>query len=248
MHRSAGGARRAFDIDGDPESQVLLRQFPICGNITDMEFGELLEAVGREPVFETGLLLAGDVDPAGVRKQLSRWTKAGRLYQLRRGLYALAPPYQKVKPHPFLVANHLVRGSYISLHSALAYRGLIPEAVLVTTSVASRRPSRQETALGVYEYRHIKLGLLFGYRLEELVEDQKAFVATQEKALLDLVHLTPGGDTREYLRELRLQNLDGINPDLLMNHAVRAQSPKLYRAAERIAHMVETDTREYAVL
>ena len=59
-----------------------------------MEFQELLHVVGDEPLFETGLLLAGDVNPDNVRRQLSRWTAAGKLYQLRRGLYALAPPYQ----------------------------------------------------------------------------------------------------------------------------------------------------------
>jgi hypothetical protein len=31
-----------------------------------MKFEELLTAVGDEPLFETGLLLAGDVDPAAV--------------------------------------------------------------------------------------------------------------------------------------------------------------------------------------
>lgn len=76
-----------------------------------MEFARLLEIVGDEPVFETGLLLAGALDPSAVRRQLSRWTKAEQLYQLRRGLYALAPPFQKVKPHPVLVANRLVPGS-----------------------------------------------------------------------------------------------------------------------------------------
>ena len=55
-----------------------------------MRFEDLLGIVGSEPVFETGLLLTGDVDPVDVRRQLSRWTRAGRLYQLRRGLYALA--------------------------------------------------------------------------------------------------------------------------------------------------------------
>jgi len=55
-----------------------------------MEFARLLEIVADEPVFESGLLLAGGVNPGDVRKQLSRWTKAGQLYQLRRGLYALA--------------------------------------------------------------------------------------------------------------------------------------------------------------
>ena len=80
-----------------------------------MEFARLIELVGEEPVFETGLLLAGDVDPNDVRRQLSRWVKAGRLYRLRRGLYALAPPFQKVQPHPFLVANLYDAGSGLAI-------------------------------------------------------------------------------------------------------------------------------------
>lgn len=58
-----------------------------------MKFNELLEIVGEQPFFERGLLLTGVVDPNDVRRQLSRWEHAGRIYQLRRGLYALAPPY-----------------------------------------------------------------------------------------------------------------------------------------------------------
>jgi predicted transcriptional regulator of viral defense system len=105
-----------------------------------MEFRELLTTVGDEPLFGTGLLLAGDVDPNDVRRQLSRWTAAGKLYQLRRGLYALAPPYQKTSPHPFLIANRLVRASYVSLQAALAHYSLIPEHVPVVTSVTPARP------------------------------------------------------------------------------------------------------------
>ncbi|RME91459.1 MAG: hypothetical protein D6770_00340 [Anaerolineae bacterium] len=52
-----------------------------------MEFSRLLELVGDEPLFEAGLLLTGDVDPNDVRRQLSRWVKAGWVVQLRRGLY-----------------------------------------------------------------------------------------------------------------------------------------------------------------
>lgn len=210
-----------------------------------MEFRELLEIVGREPVFETGLLLAGEVDPADARRQLSRWTQSGRVYQLRRGLYALAPPFQKVNPHPFVVANRLVPGSYVSLQAALACHALIPEAVPVTTSVSARRPARRETPLGVHEYRHVKVELLFGYQLTDMGHDQQAFVATPEKALLDLVHLTPGGDTPEYLRGLRLQNLDETDLDRLRQYAERAQSPKLRRAADRIVRLAEVEVGEY---
>ena len=44
-----------------------------------MKYEDLLALVGEEPLFETGLLLAGDVDPADVQQQLSRWTRASRL-------------------------------------------------------------------------------------------------------------------------------------------------------------------------
>jgi predicted transcriptional regulator of viral defense system len=213
-----------------------------------MEFRRLLEVVGDEPVFDTGLLLAGDVGPAHVRRQLSRWMAAGRLYQLRRGLYALAPPFQKVKPHPFLVANRMVRGSYVCCQSALAHYGLIPEHVPTTTSVTPGRPARWDTPLGIYQFRHLKPDLLRGYRLTELSAGQRAFVASPEKALLDLIHLQPGGDSLQYLRELRLQNLDRLNLDELQRQAHLAHSPKLRRAAALVVDLARTGPLEYEPL
>jgi predicted transcriptional regulator of viral defense system len=213
-----------------------------------MEFERLLEIVGDEPIFETTLLLAGDVDPANTRRQLSRWTEAGRLYQLRRGIYALAPPFQKVKPHPFLVANRMVRASYVSLQAALAYYGLIPEYVPVVTSVTTARPGRWETPLGVYEFCHVKTDLLFGYQLANLDGGQKAFLATPEKALLDLIYLQPGGDSPAYLQELRLQNLDRLDAEELRHQAERTGSPKLRRAAEFVVELRCTETQEYQTL
>jgi predicted transcriptional regulator of viral defense system len=208
----------------------------------------LLEIVGDEPVFNTGLLLAGDVDPAHVRRQLSRWVAAGRLYQLRRGLYALAPPFQKVKPHPFLVANRMVRGSYVCCQSALAHYGLIPEHVPVTTSVTPGRPARWDTPLGIYQFRHLKPGLQRGYRLTELIAGQRAFVASPEKALLDLIYLQPGGDSLQYLRGLRLQNLARLDLDKLQRQAHRAHSPKLRRAATLVGDLARTGALEYEPL
>ena len=213
-----------------------------------MEFTRLIEIVGDEPVFETGLLLAGAVDPSDVRRQLSRWVKAGRLYQLRRGLYALAPPFQKVKPHPFVIANRMVRGSYVSLQSALAYHGLIPEVVPMVTSVTTARPGRWETPLGTYEFRHIKAELFFGYRLVEVSPGQRAFVATPEKALLDLAYLHPGGDSPAYLQELRLQNLERLDLDELQRMAERAGKPKLQRVAEYVAQLAGAEAEEYESL
>lgn len=212
-----------------------------------MEFTRLVEIVGDEPVFEASLLLAGNVNPGDVRRQLSRWTAGGRLYQLRRGLYALASPFQKVKPHPFLIANRMVRNSYVSCQSALAFYGLIPEYVPVITSVTTARPARWETLFGVFEFRHIKTDLLRGYRLSEVSAGQQAFVATPEKALLDLIYLHPGGDSPEYLRELRLQNVERLNLDELQRQADLA-SPKLRRAVKIVSELVRAEVQEYETL
>lgn len=212
-----------------------------------MDFKELLALVEDEPVFETGLLLAGSVDVDNVRLQLGRWTKSGKLYQLRRGLYALAPPYQKVRPHPFLVANRLQRASYVSCQSALSFYGLIPEIVQVTTSVTTGRPAVRETMLGRFSYRHVKLTLLRGYRMLDF-DGQQALVARPEKALLDLVYLASKGDTLAYLRGLRLQNLDRLDVDVLHEQAEVFGLPKMGRAVEEIESLMQIEREEYVNL
>jgi len=209
-----------------------------------MEFNDLLDLVGEEPVFNSALLMAGDVNPRLMRQQLSRWVKSGKVYKLRRGLYALAPPYQKCKPHPFLVANYLQRGSYVSLQSALARYSLIPEVTYVTTSVSHGRPEKIETPLGVFEFRHLKRDLLFGYELQDL-GGQSAFIATPEKALLDLIYLQPGGEKEAYLTELRLQNLDQLNPERLRVYTERFKMLKMRTAVERIIDMIEREKSMY---
>ena len=94
-----------------------------------MKWIDLLNLIGGEPVFTSALLRSGSVSDAKLRPQLSRWVKAGKIIQLRRGVYLLASPYRKIDPHPFLIANYLRTGSYVSLQSTLAGYGMIPEHV-----------------------------------------------------------------------------------------------------------------------
>jgi predicted transcriptional regulator of viral defense system len=209
-----------------------------------MEYDQLLKLISDDPVFESSLLLAGNINPKIVRLQLTRWVNSGRIYQLRRGLYSIAPPYQKIKPHPFLVANRLQRASYVSLQSALAFYGLIPEIVNITVSITAGRPERLETPLGIFEFRHIKSNLLFGYQMTDL-GGQSALVATPEKALLDLVYLQPRGESSKYVHELRLQNLDHLNLDVLKKHSKVFDSPKMRAALKVISQLIQGETSEY---
>ena len=210
-----------------------------------MKFKQLLTLIGDQPLFETGLLLAGDVDPDDVRRQLSRWVRAGKVSQLRRGLYTLTPPYQKIAPHPFLVANALMPGSYISGQSALAFYGLIPEYVARTLSVTTGRPAQWD---GGFHFQHIAKHLFFGYQSLDLPQGQRAFVATPEKAILDLAHLTPAADSLEYLRQLRLQNLDQLNLERLKEFVQHAAKPKWQRVATLVTKLARQEVSDYEEL
>lgn len=218
-----------------------------------MKFESLLAVVRDEPIFETGFLLTGAVDPADVRRQLSRWTQAGRLVQLRRGLYMLTPPFQKSVPHPFLIANRLTPASYVSCQSALAFYGLIPEYTPVTISVTTRRPEQRavmvgQTHLGEFIFHHLQQSLFFGYQRIEIVRGQSVFIALPEKAILDMAYLHPGGDDAAYLAELRLQHLDQLDVDVLAKFAARFAKPKLTRVADGISALARVESSEYTPL
>ncbi len=135
-----------------------------------------------------------------------------------------------------------MRGSYVSLQAVLAYYGLIPEHTPVITSVTTGRPRMYETPLGRYAFQHIRAGLFYGQVWQELGHGQHAYLAVPEKALLDLVHLTPGGDELTYLRILRLQALERLDLARLQAWAERAASPKLRRAAAHIAQLAAEES------
>lgn len=203
-----------------------------------MKWEELLQIVGKESVFSSNLLKAGNVNPVDLSKQLSRWVESGKLLQIRRGLYALSERYRKTEPHPFYIANRIKRASYVSLQSALEHYGLIPEFVPAATSVTTGRPQTFENLLGNFAYKHVKNELFFDYTLEEFTAGQSAFIASQEKALLDLLYLTPGSDNPAYLKELRLQNLDNMDIKRLQKIARRTRSHKLIRASNILENLV----------
>ncbi len=153
---------------------------------------------------------------------------------LRRGVYRVAAPYARGRPHPFVVANHLRTSSYVSLESALARYGMIPEDTPTTMSITTARPERLDTPDGRFVFRHIKTPLFFGYVEREMAPGQRAVIATPEKALLDLLYLTPGSDALAYLEELRLEPVAAFDPTRFMDLAVRMRSAKVVRAAKRL--------------
>jgi hypothetical protein len=200
-----------------------------------VKLDELVARVPDNGLFRTGHILSGQRSPAGVRRQLDRWVKAGRVIQLRRGVYVLAGHRGTVSVHPFAAANALKKASYVSLESALSHYGMIPEHVAAITSVTTGRPQEFATPLGRFIFRHVTGRMFDGFREIEPAPLQPALVATPAKALVDLLYLTPGSDQAGYLEELRIERpeMDGFS-EALNQAAERSDSDKVRRAVRRL--------------
>lgn len=200
--------------------------------------------VAEQPIFSAEMLRVGKAAPGAVNVQLSRWKKAGKITQFRRGVYMVNPPYAKLLPgYDLYTAALLQSPSYLSLEKALEHHGLIPEGVAVYTSVTTRRPVELKTPAGRYSYRHLARNLFWGY--ERLAAGGGAtFMALPEKAVLDMFYLNGVNITAAYLEELRLQNLDNIDLPRLAAFADRFGKPGVKRAAQKLAEYVLTRGRE----
>ncbi len=198
-----------------------------------MKLDEFLKKVRGLPVINTEHLLAGIADPGSVRVQISRWCKSGRLIKLKNNIYLLSENLRKLEINEFHIASLLKTPSYISLEKAFEYYGLIPEAVAVYTSVTTKRPGRIKTAIGTFDYRHIKNGLFWGYK-PVTVNKQVSFIAFPEKALLDFFYLKGLRYDFAYFDEMRLQGLEDININKLMEFAERFNTPGILKTAKLI--------------
>ncbi len=202
-----------------------------------MKLDDFLKRVQGLPVVDAENLLVGIINPQSIKVQFSRWCKSGKLIKLKNNIYLLADNFRKVDIYEPHIASVLKKPSYISLEKAFEYHGLIPESVPVFTSVTTKRPEKIITPIGVFDYRHIKKDLFWGYE-SIMVNKQLAFIATPEKALLDFFYLKGMQVDDDYLSEMRLQNFSKINFAKLEKFAKKFKKPGVVRVVRII--------REYA--
>lgn len=133
--------------------------------------------------------------------QVNRALKAGEVIKPRRGLYVLNLVYRKQPLHPFVLAQQMLPGSYVSAESALGFHGWIPESVHTVLSMThgGKSVTYEHAQLGKFEFRRMTTNT--GYFLQSVarheLQQQVALIAEPLRALLDLV----------YLRKLEWQGL-----------------------------------------
>ena len=113
--------------------------------------------------------------------------KKGLLIRLKRGQYVVSPEISGKELSVGLIANHLYGPSYVSLHWALRWYGLIPERVHTVTSVTTRHTREFKNSLGRFTFRGVSPGYFpIGIKIQEDA-GLNFLLATPEKALCDML-------------------------------------------------------------
>ena len=160
------------------------------------------------------------------KNNLTRWTKQKLIVKLRNSWYSF-PEYLKTSNFQYFVSNKIYNPSYISLHSALAFYGIIPEAIVKTTAVSSLKKANFENIFGSFQYQQILPSLMFGYEQKSFLNKQNLKFATPEKAILDLLYLYPMYNNERELKELRFDEEfmnENLNKNLLNDYTERFKS------------------------
>jgi predicted transcriptional regulator of viral defense system len=138
----------------------------------------------------------------------------GEILNIRRGLYCLAPEYQKTPVSTFSLAQKIYGPSYISLESALSFHHWIPEAVYTCTCACLLKSKEFATPLGNFSFTRIPQKLFFE-SVERFVDDSGnvSLMASPAKALADYVyvHKPPWKTIRGAAESLRIESEDLFN-------------------------------------
>jgi predicted transcriptional regulator of viral defense system len=185
----------------------------------------------RKRFFELGCFSVSQVIawyPIFKHNNLTRWCERKLIFRLRQGYYCF-PEYLHQPNFAFFVSNYIYKPSYISTHTALAFYGIIPEAVTQITAVSSLKTADFQNVFGSFSYQKIKPELLFGYEQKPLVE-HFVRIATPEKAILDLLYLYPFYNTTEEIENLRFDEYfmqNELNYNRLTEYSGKFKNKKL---------------------
>ena len=121
------------------------------------------------------------------KMKIQGMVRNGSIIRIKKDLYVVSPEISGKPLSPELIANHLYGPSYVSLHYALHYYGLIPERVVTITSATTMHTQTFQTPIGRFTFRSFADDY-FPIGITTATEGDISFmIASPEKALCDML-------------------------------------------------------------
>jgi len=210
-----------------------------------MDIQAALKELSNQPL--THQLLAGLLkDYKRPNDKILSLKADGLIEPVKKGLYIAGRSLGAERPESALLANHILGPSYLSMESALAHYGLIPEKVFAVTSMTTKASRKFQTNIGLYTYTNLSLPYYaFGLATVSLSKNQQAIMAIPEKALCDKIATTAGitlrsqSSARDYVfGNLRMEEEDLVKFDLNAMLSWLENAPKR-ESLEMLIKMIE---------
>lgn len=159
-------------------------------------FLELMRLKNTIFTFKDVTLLWGESDANFVKKKIYRYIKAGKIFPVRRGIYAKDKNYDK-----FELATKIYTPAYLSFETVLAKAGITFQ--FYSQIFIASYQTREVTVDGQsYSFRKIKDEILTNSSGVEIKENYS--IASPERAFLDVVYLN---------KDYHFDNLSPLNWD-----------------------------------
>ncbi len=177
---------------------------------------DLIRSARTVFTFQEVVLLWGESDINFVKKKLNRYVRAGKLYSVRKGIYAKDKNYDKYE-----LATKIYTPSYISLETVLGAAGITFQ-YYSQVFVITYKTKEIECGEHKFNYHKIKDSILTNQAGVESRENYD--IATPERAFLDVIYLNT---------DYHFDNLSALNWDKVY------EILPIYSSNKRMAKMVK---------
>lgn len=161
---------------------------------------------------------------AAARKDVHRLVKQGVLKKIGRNIYL--SPFSAYDPER--IAADFYAPCYLSFESALAKYGISSQIPYTITFATPRRSKKITLGNQEVEYKRVKLGLFFGYKLAKGLP-----IAEPEKTLLDQLYMVSLGKAKLDFEELDLHELSFRKAEKMARKFPKAVQKKLLELKPR---------------
>ena len=157
----------------------------------------LLRSSNTVFTFKELSLIWNETDIKLTKKRVYRYTKMGKLYPIRKGIYAKDKNYDKME-----LANKIFTPAYISLETVMSREGIVFQHYdrIFVISYLSREISCDGQT---YVFRRMKSEILTNTL--NIEQKDNYYIASKERAFLDTIYLN---------KNYHFDNLSSINWDI----------------------------------
>ncbi|MFH1565695.1 MAG: type IV toxin-antitoxin system AbiEi family antitoxin, partial [bacterium] len=174
------------------------------------------------------LKVADTWDRQQAKKLVTKLVNNGWLIRIKKGLYTISNFSNRgfLSLSSYIVANLLVKESYVSFESALSYYGMFDQLTDKIISISKKRYKTVQLGSTEYSFVNVKDRFFFGWQ-EVMIDTHVTRIATAEKALVDTIQFHKSKYSIDVVIEKLQEHQNTLNMEMLCEYTSKMSTTTL---------------------